>query len=673
MGSKDPSDLKLDSVPANQEHLFEIPPKTYEIELEFNNTSKETNLIWSGGSVVSPAIQGGEPNWLIFNYKWLPNEVMKRYQLGLSAKSVVERKVFYQDGMALFWQNPVFGWGGGAWPLLYASEQSYLYFTTQPHNYYLQVAIETGFVGLTLLILMLWFAIVMFLKARAILVQRDLETAAWLAGGMMVVVILAVHGAVDFDLSLSSVFLLFCAGLGIVQVAFWKASAYDNQNPQASFLKKCCTRVLTLSLSVPRWLIGLFTMMVFFGVLSFYDGAMRFQAAEQLLQQGQIDASIDAAKQAMRVDFLHAKYPALFTSLSIQRYFQSEEKRVIGPDEIVAMTRALDQAKTLGWYQVDVLSSVAQMYIAMGKNEEALRCYKQIAWLRPRRIAEWEVLFEAYERMANQLVQDNAKDASPETRSPQERSKEADLPPGSQARQDLQIVLKSANDSLAELNKKAGTGLAAMLPTEKLLGLIEHLEFLQHVPLKQTFLEDVALFYGPDPMDLNRDKRSDAFEWNHLHKQPFIGLTRPILLEPNTDYTVWIQTLNALDASSAESLGVSWLPEAKVNWQDNVAQDPGLLDTKLIKQPIFVRDTSWFPSEYGQFCYQANITSPSLNKNPSPQAAVDGQLPDAEQTDNQNQPRTRAQLVLFAGQGKEVNPITIAILKSRPEPGVLSK
>jgi len=113
-----------------------------------------------------------------------------------------ERWIFYNDGLKIFRTRPIAGWGGGGWEAHYLAHQSYSYFSKNAHNYFLQVIIEVGVIGLLLtigLIAGLFYQIYRFRKTN-----KD-SWDALLALGLGIVVFLGYfHGLIDVDFALGS-------------------------------------------------------------------------------------------------------------------------------------------------------------------------------------------------------------------------------------------------------------------------------------------------------------------------------------------------------------------------------------------------------------------------------------------------------------------------------------
>ncbi|WP_438316997.1 O-antigen ligase family protein [Candidatus Caldatribacterium sp. SIUC1] len=118
--------------------------------------------------------------------------------VSLRTRNVWERLIFYRDGLRIFALRPVSGWGGGGWEALYLSVRSFPYFTRSTHNFYLQVLTEGGLVGMTLLVLLLFF---LFRAGSGAFRQNPTPWVGMLFG---ILVFSFLHGFVDVDFNLGA-------------------------------------------------------------------------------------------------------------------------------------------------------------------------------------------------------------------------------------------------------------------------------------------------------------------------------------------------------------------------------------------------------------------------------------------------------------------------------------
>ena len=135
-------------------------------------------------------------------------------QLSTGSYNAWSRLRWMADALRLFVRRPVLGWGGGGWAAAYQAFQSYNYSSTQVHNGWLQIGVESGAVGL-LVWIALWACICVCTVAayrRAAPGQRPvvvgLAAAAAMIGG---------HGLIDFTLSLGAISLTLWTVFGLLR------------------------------------------------------------------------------------------------------------------------------------------------------------------------------------------------------------------------------------------------------------------------------------------------------------------------------------------------------------------------------------------------------------------------------------------------------------------------
>lgn len=121
------------------------------------------------------------------------------------------------DALKIFRDHPILGTGGGGFAAVYHAYQAYGYTSSQVHNQFAQTLVETGILGFIPFVA-LWGA---SLYAFGRLMRRCKNPRTLLLAGVALVGALALglHGAIDFDLSLSSVSLALWTLWGVVASA----------------------------------------------------------------------------------------------------------------------------------------------------------------------------------------------------------------------------------------------------------------------------------------------------------------------------------------------------------------------------------------------------------------------------------------------------------------------
>jgi len=140
----------------------------------------------------------------------------------LRVRNASERGYFYRDALKMFLKSPIIGWGGGGWGEAYRAFQSYFYISTQVHSYYLQLFVETGIMGVATIAAVIFF----FFKYLTYLWRNTKDY--WLSFEIVtlgaVVLNIAGHAAIDFDLSLAALTLVLFLALGFIRTLYLKAT-----------------------------------------------------------------------------------------------------------------------------------------------------------------------------------------------------------------------------------------------------------------------------------------------------------------------------------------------------------------------------------------------------------------------------------------------------------------
>ncbi|MGB9868283.1 MAG: O-antigen ligase family protein [Bacillota bacterium] len=174
----------------------------------------------------------------------VPESVLRELEtLHAGASSVISRAAMNRDALMLIMARPWLGGGGGAWNALYHTVQSYLYWSTEVHNHFLQVWVESGvlafaayvavWIGLFRLAVMLfrWSQECGLLLGHADWAEpiaRDwrgethaiMRHASHITGHCGLVcglLALGIHSAMDFDLSLPALSIIVWCGIGLVR------------------------------------------------------------------------------------------------------------------------------------------------------------------------------------------------------------------------------------------------------------------------------------------------------------------------------------------------------------------------------------------------------------------------------------------------------------------------
>ncbi|SHK23993.1 O-antigen ligase family protein [Tepidibacter formicigenes] len=147
--------------------------------------------------------------------KYLPESVAQRISaINLKTFTVVERNVFYKDGLKIVKENPFLGTGGGGWQSLYNKYKTYQYSTTQSHNYIMQVWIEIGTFGLIIFAGMILSFI--YTSYRLIKNIDEVDLYNKIIGVICALTALIAHTIIDFDMALGAYAITVWILLGMI-------------------------------------------------------------------------------------------------------------------------------------------------------------------------------------------------------------------------------------------------------------------------------------------------------------------------------------------------------------------------------------------------------------------------------------------------------------------------
>lgn len=266
----------------------------------------------------------------------LPEAVARRLEsIGLEEFSAWTRIQWSIDGFQIFKDHPLLGAGGGGWNALYHLYQSYGYSSTQVHNHFVQVAIETGIVG-TLAFLALWAGVlwVAFRLLRlnwrevragdplslgtdaavpAAATAEEREPGDFLprtAGGRILlaavlsgILALGLHAVIDFNLSLSAVSIVLWGLFALVPAPAFQGRSREVPTRQARRRRQEESSVPALG-----WVVGGTALVLFAGTGFLIAGHARGQEGAALLNAGKILEAAEKFDQATRFDPLTASF-----------------------------------------------------------------------------------------------------------------------------------------------------------------------------------------------------------------------------------------------------------------------------------------------------------------------------------------------------------------------------
>lgn len=188
---------------------------TESVRIRLTNYYRDTEAVFDEAVVYD--VQTGEKiQELKLSYKYIPEKLIMRISsITAGDNSVQGRMSFYKDAFQIIKDYPLFGAGGGAWAALYFKYQSYMYWTTQAHNHFLQLWIETGTVGL--LIYLAFLGTLLFSVYRTLRKTDDAQIKIMEISTSIAWLTILAHSIMDFDLSLGAMSMLLWSFFAITE------------------------------------------------------------------------------------------------------------------------------------------------------------------------------------------------------------------------------------------------------------------------------------------------------------------------------------------------------------------------------------------------------------------------------------------------------------------------
>lgn len=307
-----------------------------------------------------------------------PKDWLQRVRsISLQDDNARERLIMSRDALRIILASPanaLLGEGGGGWNATYKQYQDYQYFTTEVHNHFLQVGVETGIPGL-LAFIAIWICFFACIFKAVRRYRRSGEDGArglaWALG--IGAAALGAHSLIDFNLSLGAVaiFLWSLFGMGralertgrtwpgdrvveMPQPGWWRTQAF----------KGCVVGVLAGAL--------------FFISLDLAMGQNYAAAADAAIKNQDLDGAIRSLEQAVSHDPWTGAYRTELAQLLLYRLTQQ-----IDTGQLSEAQQQLQEAVRMNRGDGEIRLLYGQALFRSGKFRQGLAQFEQAARLMP--------------------------------------------------------------------------------------------------------------------------------------------------------------------------------------------------------------------------------------------------------------------------------------------------
>ena len=372
-----------------REITFTTRPDTVRLNIGFTNRYPNTQATFYSAELFESQDQSSARR-ITLAYKYIPEAISKRISsINIEDSSVSGRFAFYRDALKIIKDHPILGTGGGGWEAIYKAYQSYEYFTTEVHNFFLELWVETGTVGFMAIVAL---CIAALLTVYGTLVSdTDLSSKALMWGTLSGSVALLGHSGMDFNLSLGAVALYLWQLFGVIKFSGMSFG-------QNALKKDIKTAWATLPLAV---------MSCAFLILSclLYQGYTYGQQAVKSVQQQDIAKAREYFQKAAKYDPYTASYKADLAQIEYLIAKDKEDEALLKRSDDLRL-----EAVKLDPYNARLKTQLAAYYLEQGKFDEGISYLEEVTKLNPFNVENWENLIDAYYKTAVIYIRQEQKD-----------------------------------------------------------------------------------------------------------------------------------------------------------------------------------------------------------------------------------------------------------------------
>jgi O-antigen ligase len=284
----------------------------------------------------------------------LPDYIKQRIEsINFNQHSVLERGTFYKDAVKLFNDYPLTGAGGGAWAALYEKYQNNPYVSRQAHNFFMQYLVETGLVGIIILIGFLVYVFGLYIRYALKMQENNPERHVF----YIIAISLLIHSIIDFDLSYVFLGVVVFLSLGAM-------ISHVTINPNFRFMKE--GSIPHINKIYPLVLLVVSVIMFFISIQSLNANSLFRLASAAAGNNKSIDEIFKPLNSALSIRPNHPDYTLFKTSILYQAYSQTKDEKYYSE-----MQKLISQLKKQEPHNRNLVEHETHAYLIKGQAAEA--------------------------------------------------------------------------------------------------------------------------------------------------------------------------------------------------------------------------------------------------------------------------------------------------------------
>ena len=349
----------------------------------FDNYYSGTSVTYTEASIFDKTT-GELIKEIPLKFKYIPENIYNRFQsISTKEHSSQARLAFYKDGFKVIKEYPILGTGGGGWLTLYQMYQSYLYWTTQAHNYFLQMWIEVGIVGLGLFI-----ASLLLLVYKLFRTYKDIQTEnnkILLSIIFTAVFGILVHAFMDFDLSLVSLTNILWAFIGVLASY---TLPIENKETTTSKSKR---KSFKPQFSYMNIVFSVFLVLVVLGSSSLILSDSYKEKALAANGRQDINQATKYFEKASKLDPFMPEY-----RIDLGTFYRVMYQMTNDSNYISKAVASVEKGLELGQYNSNLHAIGSSFFMNIGQADRALELVERSIELQPMRVENYVQKTDAY-------------------------------------------------------------------------------------------------------------------------------------------------------------------------------------------------------------------------------------------------------------------------------------